>query len=196
MPTFAAVQAWAGADRRARVIAAVNVLNAAFMVGRRDRRRGRCRQLGVDDAGAVRAASASPTSSSPSSSAAPCRRARCSDFLSIVFRAFYRLEVKGLENLAQGRARTPIIALNHVSFLDAALALSLLPQGPGLRHRHRAWRSTGGSSRSCKLTRAMPLDPTKPMATRTLINAVKARRDADHLPGGPHHRHRQPDEGL
>ncbi len=24
-----------------------------------------------------------------------------------------------------------------------------------------------------KLTRAMPLDPTKPMATRTLINAVK-----------------------
>ena len=25
-----------------------------------------------------------------------------------------------------------------------------------------------------KLTRAMPLDPTKPMATRTLINAVKA----------------------
>ena len=32
VPTFAAVQAWAGADRRARVIAAVNVLNAAFMV--------------------------------------------------------------------------------------------------------------------------------------------------------------------
>ena len=29
----AAVQAWAGADRRARVIAGVNVLNAAFMVG-------------------------------------------------------------------------------------------------------------------------------------------------------------------
>ena len=33
VPTFAAVQVWAGADRRARVIAAVNVLNAAFMVG-------------------------------------------------------------------------------------------------------------------------------------------------------------------
>ena len=32
MPAFAAVQAWAGADRRARVIAAVNVLNAAFIV--------------------------------------------------------------------------------------------------------------------------------------------------------------------
>ena len=40
VPAFAAVQAWAGADRRARVIAAVNVLNAAFMAARRaDRRR-------------------------------------------------------------------------------------------------------------------------------------------------------------
>ena len=33
VPAFSAVQAWAGADRRARVVAAVNVLNAAFMVG-------------------------------------------------------------------------------------------------------------------------------------------------------------------
>ena len=31
VPVFAAVQAWAGADHRARTIAAVNVLNAAFM---------------------------------------------------------------------------------------------------------------------------------------------------------------------
>jgi acyl-[acyl-carrier-protein]-phospholipid O-acyltransferase / long-chain-fatty-acid--[acyl-carrier-protein] ligase len=33
VPTFAALQAWAGADQRARVVAGVNVLNAAFMVG-------------------------------------------------------------------------------------------------------------------------------------------------------------------
>ena len=33
VPAFSAVQAWAGADHRARVVAAVNVLNAAFMVG-------------------------------------------------------------------------------------------------------------------------------------------------------------------
>ena len=36
----------------------------------------------------------------------------------------------------------------------------------------------------------------KPMAIRTLIDAVKGRQGADHLSGGPHHRHRQPDEGL
>jgi len=33
------LQAWAGADRRARVVAAVNVLNAAFMDGQRIDRR-------------------------------------------------------------------------------------------------------------------------------------------------------------
>jgi acyl-[acyl-carrier-protein]-phospholipid O-acyltransferase/long-chain-fatty-acid--[acyl-carrier-protein] ligase len=33
VPIFAAVQAWAGADRRARVIGAVNTLNAVYMVG-------------------------------------------------------------------------------------------------------------------------------------------------------------------
>ena len=33
VPSFAAVQSWAGADRRARMVAAVNVLNALFIVG-------------------------------------------------------------------------------------------------------------------------------------------------------------------
>jgi acyl-[acyl-carrier-protein]-phospholipid O-acyltransferase/long-chain-fatty-acid--[acyl-carrier-protein] ligase len=32
VPAFAAVQAWSPADRRARVIAGVNVMNAAYMV--------------------------------------------------------------------------------------------------------------------------------------------------------------------
>jgi acyl-[acyl-carrier-protein]-phospholipid O-acyltransferase/long-chain-fatty-acid--[acyl-carrier-protein] ligase len=33
VPAFAAVQAWSDADYRARTVAAVNVLNAAFMTG-------------------------------------------------------------------------------------------------------------------------------------------------------------------
>jgi acyl-[acyl-carrier-protein]-phospholipid O-acyltransferase/long-chain-fatty-acid--[acyl-carrier-protein] ligase len=33
VPAFAAVQAWSDADHRARTIAGVNVLNAAFMTG-------------------------------------------------------------------------------------------------------------------------------------------------------------------
>ena len=102
--------------------------------------------------------------------------------------------MKGAENFAKAGPNA-IIALNHVSFLDAALALSLLRRIPVFAIDHgiaqRWWVRP-----FLKLTRAMPLDPTKPMATRTLINAVKSGRDADHLPGGPPHRHRQPDEGL
>ena len=93
------------------------------------------------------------------------------DFLSILFRAFYRLEVKGLENVAKAGPNA-IVALNHVSFLDAALALSLLDQEPVFAIDHgiaqRWWVRP-----FLKITRAMPLDPAKPMATRTLINAVK-----------------------
>ena len=49
------------------------------------------------------------------------------DALSIIFRAFYRVEMKGVEHLDQA-GPNPIIALNHTSFLDAAVALSMLPE--------------------------------------------------------------------
>ena len=51
------------------------------------------------------------------------------DFLSIVLRAFYRLEVKGLENIEKAGPNA-IIALNHVSFLDGAVALAILDKEP------------------------------------------------------------------
>ena len=93
------------------------------------------------------------------------------DILSIFFRAVYRLEVKGLENLEKAGAN-PIIALNHVSFLDAALALSILPVEP-IFAIDSAIAKAWWVKPFLKLTRAVPLDPTKPMGTRTLVNAVK-----------------------
>ena len=94
-----------------------------------------------------------------------------SDALSIIYRALFRIEVKGLENLHKAGPNV-IIALNHVSFLDAGLAMSL-------RSRKPVFAIDIGISKQwwvkpfMRLTRAIPLDPTKPMATRTLINAVK-----------------------
>jgi acyl-[acyl-carrier-protein]-phospholipid O-acyltransferase/long-chain-fatty-acid--[acyl-carrier-protein] ligase len=170
VPVFSAVQAWAGADRRARIIAAVNVLNAAFMtvagVGV-----ALVQQTGVTPSMlflaiglanflvAVAIALTMPTSA-------------LRDFLASLLRILHRLEVHGLENVAKAGPH-PIIALNHVSFLDAAIALSFLEQEPVFAIDHgiaqRWWVKP-----FLKLTRAMPLDPTKPMATRTLINVVKA----------------------
>ncbi len=169
VPAFAAVQTWAGADRRARVIAAVNVLNALFMVGGTLVVAGLqaahvttpMLMLGIGAANLlvmVWIARTMPTN--------PLR-----DFLSTILRAFYRMEVHGLDNVAKAGPNA-IIALNHVSFLDAAVALAILDKDPVFAIDHgiaqRWWVKP-----FLKLTRAMPLDPTRPLATRTLINAVK-----------------------
>lgn len=113
VPTFAAVQAWAPETRRARVVAAVSIVNAGFMT------------LGGIVVAAIQAAGVSTGGILFGLAALnvvaawlmlrylPTNAFR--DFVSILFRAFHRLEVEGLENLkAAGPA--PILALNHVSF--------------------------------------------------------------------------------
>src|SRR5262249_15793778 len=127
VPAFAAVQSWAGADRRARVIAAVNVLNAAFMV------------IGTLVVALLQAIGMSTplllimlglfTFALAISLCRTMPSRAFGDLLSIIFRAFYRVEIIGTENLLNA-GPNPIIALNHVSFLDAALALSLLSKEP------------------------------------------------------------------
>jgi acyl-[acyl-carrier-protein]-phospholipid O-acyltransferase/long-chain-fatty-acid--[acyl-carrier-protein] ligase len=94
------------------------------------------------------------------------------DVLSIIYRTLFRIQVKGIDNLNNAGPNL-IIALNHVSFLDAGLALSL-------RNRKPVFAIDVGIARKwwvrpfMALTHALPLDPTKPMAVRTLIDAVKA----------------------
>ena len=169
VPSFAATQVWAPAEKRSRIIAAVNVLSAAFMV-----------------AGAVVVALLQAAGLSLSQlflligagalvasvwifKVLPTNPAR--DFLSILLRAFYRLEIIGQENVAKAGPNA-IIALNHVSFLDWAVALAVLDKDPVFAIDHgmaqRWWVKP-----FLRFTRAMPLDPTRPLATRSLINAVK-----------------------
>jgi acyl-[acyl-carrier-protein]-phospholipid O-acyltransferase / long-chain-fatty-acid--[acyl-carrier-protein] ligase len=169
VPTFAAVQAWAGADRRARVIAGVNVLNAAFMVG------------GTVAVALLQAAGVTPAVlfiiigvvtlgvAIIIGRTMPAKAGM--DFLSIVFRTLYRIEVRGVDNLLSAGSN-PIIALNHVSFLDAAVAMSLLPKDP-MFAIDSAMAKKWWVKPFLQFIRAMPLDPTKPLAVRTLINAVK-----------------------
>jgi len=170
VPTFAAVQAWAGADRRARTIAGVNVLNAAFMVA------------GTIVVAALQAFLVTTPElfiliglstlccAIIIARTMPARPAM--DFVSMMFRILFRVELHGVENL-HNAGPNPIIALNHVSFLDAALAMSLLPTDPVFAI-DSAMAQHWWVKPFLRFTRAMPLDPTKPMATRTLINAVKA----------------------
>jgi acyl-[acyl-carrier-protein]-phospholipid O-acyltransferase/long-chain-fatty-acid--[acyl-carrier-protein] ligase len=170
VPVFTAVQVWAGADRRARVIAAVNVLNAAFMV-----------------AGAVILAVLQKFNFGTPILFALIGAANIAiaifiggtmpaswlhDFLSIVFRAFFRLEVKGLENVAKA-GDNAIIALNHVSFLDPPLALSILPKRPVFAI-DVAMSKNWWIQPFLKFVRTMALDPIKPFSLRAIINAVRS----------------------
>src|SRR4051812_46021886 len=170
VPAFSAVQSWAGADKRARVVAAVNVLNALFIVG------GTLVVAALQSFGVtlpqlfLLLGAANIVALVVIARTMPANGLR--DFLTTILRAMYRMEVKGAENF-DNAGPNPIVALNHVSFLDAAVALSLMDKEPvfaiDYNIAQRWWVKP-----FLKLTRAMPLDPSKPMATRTLINAVKA----------------------
>jgi acyl-[acyl-carrier-protein]-phospholipid O-acyltransferase/long-chain-fatty-acid--[acyl-carrier-protein] ligase len=152
------------------VIAAVNVLSAAFMVA------GALVVAGLQALGAgLPALVAGLAAANVAAGILVFRTLPTSpfrDLLSILFRAFYRLEIRGQENLDKAGPNA-IVALNHVSFLDGALALSLLDKEPVFAIDHgiaqRWWVKP-----FLKITRAMPLDPSKPMATRTLIQAVRS----------------------
>ena len=170
VPAFTALQAWSDEARRARTIAAVNVLNAAFMVG--GTVAWRCCKRGPPHAGPVRNLGLTNLAAAILSSAR-CPRTRSATFCRSSIGPCIRMEVRGAENLVKPPGPTAILALNHVSFLDAGVALSLLDRDP-------VFAIDSGIARLwwvrpfLRLTRAMPLDPTKPLATRTLINAVRA----------------------
>src|SRR5262249_48296746 len=171
VPVFAAVQSLAGADRRAPVVAAVNVLNAAFIAGGTVFVAVLQGVTGLESPGVfVLLGLASFVVAFVIGRTMPANP--LSDALSILYRTLFRIEVKGIDNLNNAGPNL-IIALNHVSFLDAGLALSL-------RNRKPVFAIDVGIAKlwwvrpSVKLTNAMPLDPMKPMAVRSLIEAVRA----------------------
>ncbi len=169
VPTFAAIQSWSGADRRARVVAANSVVSAAYIVV------GALIAAGLQASGlkegqilivlgvvglAVAAAAFRFLSFDP-----------MADALSIIFRTLYRMEVRGAENIASA-GPNPIFAPNHTSFLDAALVMSLSNLRPVFAiddSVSKLWWVRP----FLKLVRAFPLDPTKPLAIRSLIQIVQ-----------------------
>ncbi|WP_428032701.1 acyl-[ACP]--phospholipid O-acyltransferase [Ancylobacter sp.] len=169
VPTFAFVQAAAGEDRRARVIAGNNVLNAAFMVA------GAVIVAGLQFAGLGAPALLGVIGAASLVVAIFAGRAFqgqvMRDLIKLVFRLLFRVEVTGAEHL---KAAGPgsVIAINHVSFLDAPLIMALLDNDPVFAV-DRAIAEAWWVKPFLSLVRAFPLDPTKPMATRDLIRQVQ-----------------------
>ena len=170
VPAFTAVQTWAKKARRARVIAAVNVLNAAF----------------IFVSGALLALAQSQGLSIPQIlmilGAANILAAWLMvrylptnplwDLVNILFRAFSRLEVEGRENL-EAAGKSPILAFNHVSFLDGPLALAITEEEPVFAidaKTAKAW----WMHPFLRFCNYIVLEPSQPVATQEIIQAIQS----------------------
>ncbi len=181
VPIFAAVQAWAGEDRRARVVGAVNALNYIFMVGGSVVAMILLQVVGLSEPTALVVLGIANFGAAifffrrlPANFLA--------FFLHVLWRVLYRLEVKGLENLPPAGGRS-VVAINHVSFLDAPIMLSLMDEPPVFAIGHgiasRWWVKP-----FLRLADARPLDPARPLAARALVNEVRAGRRLAIFPEG------------
>lgn len=91
--------------------------------------------------------------------------------LRILFRLFYRAEVRGIKHFEQVTGPRLIVA-NHMSFLDAALIAAFvntpLSFAVNTHIAQRWWMKI-----FLRLGKALPLDPANPMSLKTLIHAAK-----------------------
>jgi acyl-[acyl-carrier-protein]-phospholipid O-acyltransferase/long-chain-fatty-acid--[acyl-carrier-protein] ligase len=100
----------------------------------------------------------------------------------IVLRLAYRVELRGIENLAAAGERVVIVP-NHVSYLDGPLIAAFLPGLPmfaiDTAQAARWWVRPllAGAD-------IYPMDPTRPMATKSLIKALRAGRQCVIFPEG------------
>jgi acyl-[acyl-carrier-protein]-phospholipid O-acyltransferase / long-chain-fatty-acid--[acyl-carrier-protein] ligase len=169
VPAFAAVQGWAKPDRRARVVAAVNILNAGGMS------LGLALLFGLQAAGASFGQLFALLGALNLAAIVLILRAwgreGLRDVGRFIFKQFLGLEVRGLENLpAEGVPA--VIAPNHLSLLDAPILFSVMPS-------HAAFAIDTMMSEKwwirpfLRFVKWESIDPTRPLGMRSLINHVK-----------------------
>lgn len=99
-----------------------------------------------------------------------------------LFKKLYRIEIKGTGNYENAGRRVLIVA-NHLSFLDALLIALFLPEKPMFAvdsHIAQRWYFKPFLS----LVKAFPLDPTNPMATKSIINEIRKDQSCVIFPEG------------
>ena len=91
--------------------------------------------------------------------------------LRFLFKLVYRIEIDGMENYYKAGQRVVIVA-NHLSFLDAAIITSFLPDTLTYAVNTQV-ADMGWVKLFLKLVNAFPIDQTKPLVIRKLIKHVK-----------------------
>ncbi len=180
VPLLAILQARSDPESRSRVIAGNNIMNALFMVA------------GVAAASALLALGftvpeiflicgiASGLVAVYICGLLPDALVRA--FFAGLLKLFYRVEVRGLEHI-EGIGDRAVIVANHVSFLDGILLASFLPNKPVFAVdtfiAKRWWVRP-----FLALADTFTVDPTNPMATKSLIKKVEEGRHCVIFPEG------------
>lgn len=104
------------------------------------------------------------------------------ELLRTILKFLYRVEVKGLEHYEAAGRRVLIVA-NHQSFLDAVLLAVFLPEKPMFAINTfvaKKWWIRPFLS----IAHTFPINPTNPMATKSLIDEMKKDRKCVIFPEG------------
>ena len=174
------------------MIAAVNVMNAAYMVASGAIVAGlQAGGVGVGTIFAILGVLSIAT-------VAYVARAWGSDvirsFGRMIFGFFFHLEVKGLENL-EGAGDRVIIAPNHVSLLDGPLLHTVLPKGGIVRGQLADRHGVVGEAVPQGHQRVSAGANAAARSAHARQRGQRRRGDRD-LPGRAHHRHRLHHEGV
>lgn len=102
--------------------------------------------------------------------------------LQIIFKAVYKVEVRGYENIEKAGKRAVIVG-NHVSFLDPPLLAAFLPGTPMFAVNTQVARLWWVRP-FLRLVDAFPIDPTNPYALKALIRKVEEDRHIVIFPEG------------
>lgn len=104
------------------------------------------------------------------------------NILQWLFKLFYRVEIHGMENFYKAGERVLIIA-NHASFIDPPLIGAFLPKrlvfAIDTYHAQSWWIKP-----FLAYLNAYPIDPTNPLATKTLIDLLKQKNPVVIFPEG------------
>ncbi|MBI3672733.1 MAG: acyl-[ACP]--phospholipid O-acyltransferase, partial [Rhizobiales bacterium] len=170
VPLNAIMQNRASPPKRSRVIAANNVVNAIFMIMATVFSVLLLEVLGVSQRGLFLALAIAN-----GVAAILICRLLPQEFVAYVsrqiFRLVYRVEVKGIENF-HAAGRKAVIIANHVSHLDGPLLSAFLPERASFAINtfvsQRRWARP-----AFHLFDMIPIDPTNPMALRSLVDELK-----------------------
>jgi acyl-[acyl-carrier-protein]-phospholipid O-acyltransferase/long-chain-fatty-acid--[acyl-carrier-protein] ligase len=169
VPLYAILQHESEPTRRARVIAANNIINAlAMSLGAVGAAALLARGVTMGELFALCGAATMPVALA---SAWILRRTLIRHAVQVALKLLYRVRVEGLEH-ARGAMPRAVIAANHASFLDGLLLGAFLPGDPLFAvdtQIARKWWARPFLS----LVNAMPVDPTSPLSVRAMIRAVE-----------------------